>query len=132
MEWNLKDIFESEEKFKDCKNALDDVLVEIEKYQGKLGESSEMLCACYGLYEKALELCGKIYAYGMLKYHLDMANQDSIRLFKEVENLEARFSQVVSFMVPEITEIDKKVLRKFMVENSNLSRYKSRRIRLIF
>ncbi len=124
MEWNLKDIFESEEKFKDCKNALDDVLVEIEKYQGKLGESSEMLCACYGLYEKALELCGKIYAYGMLKYHLDMANQDSIRLFKEVENLEARFSQVVSFMVPEITEIDKKVLRKFMVENSNLSRYK--------
>ena len=124
MEWNLKDIFESEEKFKDCKNALDDVLVEIEKYQGKLGESSEMLCACYGLYEKALELCGKIYAYGMLKYHLDMANQDSIRLFKEVENLEARFSQVVSFMVPEITEIDEKVLRKFMVENSNLSRYK--------
>ena len=124
MEWNLKDIFESDEQFKDCKNALDDVLVEIEKYQGKLGESSEMLCACYGLYEKALELCGKIYAYGMLKYHLDMANQDSIRLFKEVENLEARFSQVVSFMVPEITEIDKKVLRKFMVENSNLSRYK--------
>ncbi len=124
MEWNLKDIFESEEKFKDCKNALDDVLVEIEKYQGKLGESSEMLCACYGLYEKALELCGKIYAYGMLKYHLDMANQDSIRLFKEVENLEARFSQVVSFMVPEITEMDEKVLRKFMAENSNLSRYK--------
>ena len=124
MDWNLKDIFESEEKFKDCKNALDDVLVEIEKYQGKLGESSEMLCACYGLYEKALELCGKIYAYGMLKYHLDMANQDSIRLFKEVENLEARFSQVVSFMVPEITEMDEKVLRKFMAENSNLSRYK--------
>ncbi len=124
MEWNLKDIFESEEKFKDCKNALDDVLVEIEKYQGKLGESSEMLCACYGLYEKALELCGKIYAYGMLKYHLDMANQDSIRLFKEVENLDARFSQVVSFMVPEITEMDEKVLRKFMAENSNLSRYK--------
>ena len=108
MEWNLKDIFESEEAFKDCKNALDDVLVEIEKYQGKLGESSEMLCACYG----------------MLKYHLDMANQDSIRLFKEVESLEARFSQVVSFMVPEITEMDEKVLRKFMAENSNLSRYK--------
>lgn len=124
MEWNLKDIFENEEKFKDCKNALDDVLVEIEKYQGKLGESSEMLCACYGMYEKALELCGKIYAYGMLKYHLDMANQDSIRLFKEVESLEAKFSQVVSFMVPEITEMDEKVLRKFMAENSNLSRYK--------
>ncbi len=124
MEWNLKDIFESEEAFKDCKNALDDVLVEIEKYQGKLGESSEMLCACYGLYEKALEFCEKIYAYGMLKYHLDMANQDSIRLFKEVESLEARFSQVVSFMVPEITEMDEKVLRKFMAENSNLSRYK--------
>ncbi len=124
MEWNLKDIFESEEAFKDCKNALDDVLVEIEKYQGKLGESSEMLCACYGMYEKALEFCGKIYAYGMLKYHLDMANQDSIRLFKEVESLEARFSQVVSFMVPEITEMDEKVLRKFMAENSNLSRYK--------
>ena len=104
--WNLKDIFVCHEDFDNCKTNLNELLNNIAKYQGKLSESSKNLQECYALYEKALEIFEKIYAYGMLTYHLDMSNQDSIKLYKEVENIGTNFSQTVSFMVPEITKMN--------------------------
>lgn len=121
--WNLTDIFESEKNFENCKNELKGILEKIKDFEGKLNQSSENIYECYQLYEKGLECFEKIYAFGMLQYHLDMANQDSIKLFKEVENIEANFSQVTSFIVPEITGIEEKKLRSFRLENSNLNRY---------
>lgn len=121
--WNLKDIFVDHEDFDNCKTNLNELLNNIAKYQGKLSESSKNLQECYALYEKALEAFEKIYAYGMLTYHLDMSNQDSIKLYKEVENIGTNFSQTVSFMVPEITKMNEETLRRFMKENSDLCRY---------
>ncbi len=122
--WNLKDIFENCEAFEIAKKELQGILEEIAKYQGGLKESSEKLYACYTLYEKALAHFEKLYAYGMLTYHLDMANQESLKLFKEVENIGSHFHQVISFMVPEITEMDEKKVEQFLAENANLNRYK--------
>ena len=122
--WNLKDIFASKEDFDDYKRKLDELLRNISKYQGSLSESSKNLQECYALYEQALEVFERIYAYGMLTYHLDMSNQDSIKLYKEVENSGTKFSQTVSFMVPEITEMDEETIRSFMAENPGLNRYK--------
>ncbi len=121
--WNLKDIFVCHEDFDNCKTNLNELLNNIAKYQGKLSESSKNLQECYALYENALEAFEKIYAYGMLTYHLDMSNQDSIKLYKEVENIGTNFSQTVSFMVPEITKMNEETLRRFMKENSDLCRY---------
>lgn len=121
--WNLNDIFMDDKEFDNCKRSLKELLNNIAKYQGKLSESSKNLQECYALYEKALEFFERIYAYGMLTYHLDMSNQDSIKLYKEVENIGTNFSQTVSFMVPEITKMNEETLRCFMKENSDLCRY---------
>ena len=98
--WDLTEIFKNEEEFINSKNELYKILEEIKKYQGNLCNSSENLYNCYYLYEKAEELFEKIYPYGMLKYHLDMSSQDSIKLFKLVENIEADFSVAVSYITP--------------------------------
>ena len=87
--WNLKEIFKDKEDFNDTKILLNKDLEDIKSYKGKLCDSSENLYNCYYKYEKALEKLEKLYAYGMLKYHLDMSNQEGIKLFKEVEGLEA-------------------------------------------
>ena len=59
----------------------------------------------------------------MLKYHLDMSNQEGIKLFKEVEGLEAEFGTVVSFITPEITYADTNKIKQYLKENSKLKRY---------
>lgn len=122
-QWNVKDIFADESKFDEAKKDLKNILERMKSYQGSLGKSSQNIFECYQLYEQALEKYEKLYAYGMLTYHTDMANQASIKLFKEVEGIGADFSRQTSFLVPEITKIEEETLREFM-KDGNLKRYK--------
>ncbi|MFQ9263940.1 MAG: oligoendopeptidase F [Clostridia bacterium] len=114
--WNLQDIFENEEQFKKEKDEIIKKLEEIAKYQGILCDTSDNLFNCYKLYEQALEKFEKVYAYGMLTYHLDMSNQEGIKIFKEVENLGTEFSVKTSFITPEITYADENAIRKYVSE----------------
>lgn len=121
--WNLKDIFASQESFEKSKQTLNNILGDIQKYQGKLDGGSQKVYECYQYYEKALELYEKLYAYGMLSYHLDMANQEAIKLFKEVEAIGANFSQKTAFIVPEMTKIEDAQLQEW-IQDKDLIRYK--------
>lgn len=121
--WNLTDIFKTKEEFEKEIEKLNKMLNEIKTYQGKLSNSSENIYQCYRNYEKALEYYEKIYAYGMLKFHLDMANSENIKLFKRCEGIGTEFEKTTSFITPEITDIDTDLLLKYLDKNNELKRY---------
>ncbi len=121
--WNLQDIFKSEEDFNFEKNEIRKILENIKEYQGKLCDSSDSLYNCYKQYEIALEKFEKVYAYGMLTYHLDMSNQQGIKLFKEVETLGTDFSVITSFITPEITYADESKIEDFLKNDKRLDAY---------
>ena len=121
--WNLQDLFTSEIEFKKTKKEIEDNLKEIEKYKGILCNTAENLYNCYFLYEKTLELFDKVYSYGMFKYHLNMANQEGIKKFKEVENIASEFETSTAFIVPEITYADESKIYKFIEDYPNLRKY---------
>ncbi len=123
-EWNLKEIFKNKEEFEQTKTSLKSDLSQIKTYEGKLCESSKNLYETYKIYEKALQKFEKLYAYGMLLYHLDMSNQEGIKLYKEVESLGTEFSTATSFITPEITYADKEKIERFLQENQELQKYK--------
>ena len=114
--WNLQEIFENEEQFKKEKEEITNILEKIKTYQGTLCATSDSLYNFYKLYEQALEKFEKVYAYGMLKYHLDMSNQDGIKIFKEVEGLGTEFSVATSFATPEITYADENKIKEYIKE----------------
>ena len=114
--WNLQDIFKNEEEFIKEKQEIQNILEQIKTKQGKLCTTSDNLYNCYKLYEQALQKFEKVYAYGMLKYHLDMSNQEGIKLFKEVEGLGTEFSVATSFITPEITYADENTIREYIKE----------------
>ena len=122
--WNLEDIFKGMNEFEETKKSMEKDLNKIEEFKGILCENSDNLYNAYSIYEKALEKLEKLYAYGMLKYNLDMSNQESIKLYKQVESLETLFSTKTSFMTPEITYQDANKIKGFLKENENLQRYK--------
>ena len=121
--WNLQDIFKNIEEFNKEKQEIQNILKEIKTYQGKLCDTSDNLYNCYRLYEQALEKFEKVYAYGMLKYHLDMSNQEGIKLFKEVENLSTEFSVATSFITPEITYADEAKIQDYLKNDERLITY---------
>lgn len=114
--WNLQDIFENENQFKKEKNEIINILEQIKTHQGTLCYTSDNLYNCYKLYEQALEKFEKVYAYGMLKYHLDMSDQEGIKLFKEVEALGTKFSVATSFITPEVTYADENKIKEYIKE----------------
>ena len=121
--WNLQDIFKNIKEFNKEKQKIQNILKEIKTYQGKLCDTSDNLYNCYKLYEQALEKFEKVYAYGMLKYHLDMSNQEGIKLFKDVENLGTEFSVTTSFITPEITYADEAKIQNYLKNDEMLNKY---------
>lgn len=122
-DWNLQDIFKNEEKFKKAENEIKDLMGKIKKYQGRLCDSAENLYQCYSIYEQSLEIFEKVYAYGMLKYHLDMSNQEGIKLYKEVETLGTEFSVATSFITPEITYAKEGKIEEYLKNDNRLQKY---------
>ncbi len=124
MNWNLTDIFKNNEEYENMKKSLLKNLDEIEKYKGKLCENANNLYSCYKLEEQALQEYERIYAYAMLKYHVDMSNQESIKLFKEAENLGTTFETKTSFISPELTYADEEKIKQYIEMNKELEPYK--------
>lgn len=121
--WNLQDIFKNIEEFNKEKQEIQNILKELKTYQGKLCDTSDNLYNCYRLYEQALEKFEKVYAYGMLTYHLDMSSQEGIKLFKDVENLGTEFSVATSFITPEITYADETKIQNYLKNDERLIKY---------
>ena len=121
--WKLTDLYKDTEDFHAAVKTMRADLKDIETYKGRLCESSENLYQCYALYEKLLINFDKIYSYGMFSYHLNMANQEGIKLFKEVENLSSEFSTATSFITPEITFTDEKIIHTYLSEDKRLQPY---------
>lgn len=124
MNWNLKDIYKTEDDFYKEKDKLQEKLTKITEFKGKLKESAENIYNCYKLYEEILEIYEKLYSYGMLNFHLDMANASKIKLYKTAQSIGTEVEKVTSFIVPEITRIDNEKLLEFINADSNLERYR--------
>ena len=122
FDWNLKEIFENDEELEKEINELYKYIDELKKSKGKLSQSVDEMYKCYSNFEKCIELHEKIYAYAMLKYHQDMSNQDSIKLFKRIENITADISEAESFISPEISKIPDEKLEEYL-KNERMQGY---------
>lgn len=120
LEWNLTEIFKNEQEIEEVINEIYNRLNEIQKYKGKLGESSNQVLSCYKELEKLLEHEEKVYGYAMLNYHRDMSNVDSIKLYKRVEKMASDLSAGVSFISPELSKLEDGKLEEYLAENVEL------------
>lgn len=118
FEWNLKDIFENDEAFKNASKELYKKIEDIKKFQGTLANSASQIYNCYKTYEEAIRIDEKLYSYAMLKYHKDMSNTESIKLYKIVEKISTDFSEAVSFIEPEISKISEEKLQEYIKDES--------------
>ncbi len=117
LEWNLQEIFKNEEELENAINELYELIEKIKESKGKLSSSVDEMYNCYKNLEKALEIHEKIYGYAMLKYHKDMSNQDSIKLFKRAESITTDFSEAESFISPEVSKISDEKLEEYLKDS---------------
>ncbi len=122
-DWNLLDIYSDKSEIEIDIKKVEQLCLEIEKYKGKLSVSSENMYECYSKLETLEVLLLKVCAYAMLKHHQNMAEPENLKLYKDTQLLESKISSRLSFITPEVSDIDDDVLRKFLEENSKLKEY---------
>ena len=116
-EWNLTIIFKDMNEFEEEIQNLYSIMDELKSFQGKLHDSVDVILNCYKTYEKAIILDEKIYAYAMLKYHKDLSNNEGIKIYKKVEKISTDFSEVASFIEPEISKIPDEKLEEYLKDD---------------
>ncbi|WP_077297310.1 oligoendopeptidase F [Virgibacillus pantothenticus] len=124
LTWRLEDIFETDEAWEKELADLQKAIPEIETFQGKLGASAKNLYDVLKLQDQLSERLGKLFTYSHMRYDQDTTNSFYQRLNAQAENVLTVASSKMSYIVPEILEIDESTLKQFLQEEKGLQNYK--------
>jgi len=121
--WNLKDLFESDQVWRDKFNEMKDIIFKLETFEGTLGEGPKTLHKCLRFYNELAYEIERLYVYANMKLHQDGANSHYQGLADMSENLVTEFSTISSFIDSEIIEIEEDKLKSFIEEFDELKLY---------
>lgn len=123
LTWNLEDIFVTDELWEEEFKALRDDIPKIKDFQQKLGESAEDLYQLLRYQDEISERLGKLYTYAHMRYDQDTANAFYQAMNQKAESILTLASSSMSFIVPEILQIDEDRIDSFLQEKSELQLY---------
>ncbi len=109
FDWDLTSIFKNEEERLEAIKAFEKYIKEIKNFQGKLN-NLESIKKYYEIKIQACKLHIKIYAYAMFKYHQNMGDNENSKLYKDAVSLGAKYSENISYAVPELIQNSKEDL----------------------
>ena len=121
--WNVKDLFKSDEE---CLKELDKVCKEIDKlkdYEGKVLDSSKSLLELLNLDINISRRIERLYIYAHINNDADTLDTHYQELFGKVYNVYVKYSEVSSYIVPELLESDYSVIERYLKEEDKLKEY---------
>lgn len=122
--WNMQDMFQNEEQWYDEVEQIKKNTEELKKFQGRLGESSDVLYQFLSLSDENDKLMERVYVYANQKYHENTANAVYQDLSDKASNLMMVVSSQMSFGTPEILAIPEEKMEQFYQEKKELLHYK--------
>ena len=122
--WRLEDIFPSDQEWEKEFQEVKNMIPEMKKFEGKLGESADTLYQALEEQNHLLERIGKLYAYSHMRYDQDTTNSFYQGLDDRMKNLYSQAGSQLAYIVPEILSIDEGKINEFLKEKSELQLYK--------
>jgi oligoendopeptidase F len=122
--WRLEDIFPSDQEWEKEFQEVKNMIPEVKKFEGRLGESAETLYQALDEQNQLLERIGKLYAYSHMRYDQDTTNSFYQGLDDRMKNLYSQAASQLAYIVPEILSIDEGKINEFLKQKSELQLYK--------
>ena len=122
--WKLEDLYSSDAAWNKAKQELVAQFDEITKYQGKLAGSASDLLACLEFNSRVSKEFGRLYSYAHMKSDEDTRNSNYLAMEQEMQQLSTDYSSKAAFITPEIAEMDKDKIDKFIEQKRGLKIYK--------
>ncbi len=109
--WNLEDLFKSDIEWENEYSRVKNLLVKVDSFKGKLGDSKESFFGYFQLEEELSLSFEKLRMYASMSKDLDLREPKYQAMFDRVMNLANEISTAISFVNPEIQAItESKVL----------------------
>jgi oligoendopeptidase F len=121
--WRLEDIFPTDEAWEQEFQEVKKMIPKLAEYQGRLGESADVLYEALQYQDEVSMRLGKLYTYAHMRYDQDTTNAFYQGLNDRATSLYSEASSTMAFIVPEILAIDEAKLRSFLEEKQELKLY---------
>ena len=121
--WDLTPIYKTDDDFFKDYNLFKEEKNEIEKYKGRILESSKTLLEFLKLSDKLERKLYRLYYYAHLNYDVDTTNSKSLEKTEMVSQLMTEYSSLTSFINPELLKGDYKKVLEFIKEEKELEKY---------
>ena len=124
LTWKLEDIFESNEVWEQEFKEVAELAEKAGSFQGKLQESAEALYEVLVYKDELLQRLQKLYTYSHMRYDQDTTNSTYQAMDSRIKSLYAKVSTGLSFLTPEILELEEAVLTSYIESHEGLQLYK--------
>ncbi len=121
--WAIEDLYSSDGQWQVEFNRIKEMLGDIPGYQGRLGESGELLLGFLRLSDEIGKLMERVYVYAGQKSHEDTANPTYQDLSAKANALSVQVNSALSFATPEILTIPEETINRFYGEAEGLTEY---------
>jgi oligoendopeptidase F len=124
LTWRLEDIFANDEAWDKEYKEVSELIPDAKQYQGKLGESADLLYEALQYQDRLLARLGKLYTYAHMRYDQDTTNSFYQGMDDRIKNLYSQAGSALAYIVPELLSVDEEKINGFLEEKKELQLYK--------
>ncbi len=123
LQWKTSDIFSSDEEWDKAYAAFEAEYTNFpfDKYSGKLGNKEDLL-ACFAMSDKISRQIELLYVYAHLKHDEDLRVAKYTSMHAKVGALISKIFAQLSYVEPELTALEDKVLQSF-IDDKDFAEY---------
>lgn len=123
--WRMEDIYATEEAYQADAGKLQKLLDAFAKCRGTLAQGPEQFLKAFQLYEEIGRTYERLHVYANQHYHEDTANAKYQKMVGEMQIVETKLGQTVSWLEPELLALPEKTLDGFFASgNEELNGYR--------
>lgn len=122
--WRLEDIFASDSEWEGAFQALSEEAEKFRSYEGRLGESAEVLLEALRLIDDVDGRFLRVYAYAYMRQDEESTNPKYQSYRNRALSLSTRLQTAQSFFTPELLAVPQDRLDAFIANNEELALYR--------
>jgi oligoendopeptidase F len=121
--WNATSLYPTPADWQSEYQTVTAMLKPLAAYQGRLGESPEVLLEALQFMEDCLKRLGWIMAYVYVDYNVDTSDQDAARRYGQAVGLNGQVQAAVAFLHPELLGLGQVKLERWMQDEPRMQLY---------
>ena len=119
--WDAASVFPSDDAWNAEFDKVNAMLSDLARFQGHLGDGSQVVLDCLRAVEQIIRSVGKIFIYASMFHEVDTADQEAVAKNARAISMYGRTIGATAFVDPELIAVGFDTLRRWMEESAELA-----------